>query len=194
MGRRAVLLDRDGVLVADVGPIARAAALQILPGVPEALSRLHRAGLALAVVTNQTVLARGLLDAAGLHALHAELERQLVALGGPPLERFYVCPHHPRATLPEYRQACECRKPRPGLLLRAARELDLDLEQSFAIGDRPSDVAAGRRAGCRTVLLTTGKHRDPPIESPESCGAELPPDRICADLAEAAEWILGGAR
>lgn len=130
-----------------------------------------------------------------MRAWHDALAAALRAAGAPAPERFYFCPHHPRATLPEYRVTCPCRKPRPGMLLRAARELGLDLGASIMVGDRPSDVAAGRRAGCRTALITSGRHEDPPIESPDTPGAALlEPDWVCADLAEAAERILGERR
>jgi D-glycero-D-manno-heptose 1,7-bisphosphate phosphatase len=184
-----VFLDRDGVLVEDVGLPVRRADLRILPGVPEALARLKSAGFALVVVSNQTVVARGLLDEAGARDLQADLERRLVAAGAPPLDGFYFCPHHPSATDPAYRTDCGCRKPRPGLVLAAAQALRLDPGRSFLVGDRPSDLAAGERAGCRVVWVQTGRHLEPPIESPDFPPEPPRADHICAGLAEAAAWI-----
>jgi D-glycero-D-manno-heptose 1,7-bisphosphate phosphatase len=148
MSRRAVFLDRDGVLVRDVGPLTRADDIVLTPGVGPALSELHHAGFALLVVSNQTVLARGLLDENAVIELEREVERQILAAGGPKFGGFYFCPHHPRATRAELRTDCTCRKPAPGLLLRAAAEHGISLTESFMIGDRPSDVVAGFRAGC----------------------------------------------
>lgn len=192
MGDRAVFLDRDGVLVRDVHLATRPEQLELLPGVPGALATLTGAGFRLVVVTNQTVVARGLLSEDGLARLHDELAARIRARSGVELAGFYVCPHHPRADLPAYRLACSCRKPGPGLVERAARELDLVLAESFLVGDRPSDVAAGRRAGCRTVQVRTGRHGEPPIETAEPFDPELAtPDHGCEDLPAAAAWIVG---
>ncbi len=185
----AIFLDRDGVLIEDVNLLTRPADIHILPGVPEALSWLRAAGFNLIVVTNQTVIARGWLDELGVQRLEKEVERQLELAGGPCPDAFYFCPHHPNATISAYRRDCECRKPRPGLLVRAARDLELDLDASFLVGDRNTDILAGARAGCRTVLVETGAHLAPPIETSEP--VELPsPDYVCADLGQAAQWIL----
>lgn len=188
--RRCVFLDRDGVLVEDGGPLVESGAFRILAGVPQALRCLQEAGFALVAVSNQAVVARGLISEAGLEALHGHLQALLVAQGAPPLDGFYSCPHHPAATLPAYRTDCACRKPRPGLLLLAAEELGLDLAASFMVGDRPSDLQAGHRAGCRSIWIQSGRHADRPIESPEPLDPEVPVAFTCATLAEAAAWIL----
>jgi D-glycero-D-manno-heptose 1,7-bisphosphate phosphatase len=188
--KTAVFLDRDGVLVEDVDLLTNAESFRILAGVPRALALLHGAGWHLVVVSNQTVVARGLASEDDVRALNVQLQRLLTQAGAPRLDGWYFCPHHPQATLPAYRTVCDCRKPRPGLLLRAARELDLDLSSSFAVGDRISDIHAGARAGCRTVLVQTGKHRQPPIQTSEPLDTSIQPDYICADLAAATKWIL----
>jgi D-glycero-D-manno-heptose 1,7-bisphosphate phosphatase len=175
--------------VEDQGLLTKAEDIHILPGVPEALMRLHRAGFALVVVSNQAVVARGLLSETDLLALHRGVESRLEAAGAPALDGFYYCPHHPSATLPAYRMACLCRKPRPGLLLRAAEELDLDLPASHMVGDRPTDLQAGYRAGCRPIWVQSGRHEDLVIETPDA-GDDIPPAHICGSLAEAARWIL----
>ena len=187
--RRAVFLDRDGVLVEDHALARPPTADSIFPYVPAALARLSAAGYALVVVTNQPAVARGLAtldDVASVHrALGAALARE-----GAVIDRFEVCPHHPDATLPAWRRACECRKPRPGMLLAAAAALGVDLAASELVGDRPTDIGAGRAAGCTTTLVTTGRHADPPIVT-----AGLPydptPHRVCRDLAAAVDAILG---
>lgn len=187
---RAVFLDRDGVLIEDVHLLTRIDQLRILPGVPEALQRLASAAFHLVVITNQTVVARGLATEEDVQNVHAELNRQLERAGAPTIERFYVCPHHPSATLPAYRISCACRKPAPGMILQAAQDLHLDLSSSFTIGDRITDIHAGARAGTRTVLVQTGRHRDPLIESSESLDPLVQPNRICPNLPAAAAWIL----
>jgi D-glycero-D-manno-heptose 1,7-bisphosphate phosphatase len=125
-----------------------------------------------------------------LRRLNQHLEGLLVEAGAPRLDGWYFCPHHPAATLPAYRVDCECRKPRPGMLRQAARDLWLDLTASFMVGDRLTDVAAGVRAGCRTALVETGRHAAPPIETVEPVDPAVRPDAVCADLSAAVDWIL----
>ncbi len=187
---RAVFLDRDGVLIEDVHLLTRPDQIRILPGVPEALQTLVGAGFRLVVITNQTVVARGLATEADVDDVHAELNLRLARAGAPTVERFYVCPHHPKATLPAYRVACDCRKPAPGMILRAARDLDLAVPACFTVGDRITDIQAGARAGTWTVLVQTGRHRDPAIESAEPLDPDVQPDQIRPDLPTAAAWIL----
>lgn len=186
---RAVFLDRDGVLIEDVNLLSHAGQIRILPGVPVALRRLAAYGFRLVVVTNQPIVARGLVTEAEVEQINTAISEQLVQAGAPTLDAFFFCPHHPRATLPAYRIECDCRKPRPGMILRAAKDFALDLQGSFMVGDRISDIAAGVAAGCRTVLVQTGKHLEPPITTSEPMNPALKPDHTCADLAAAVEWI-----
>ena len=187
---KAIFLDRDGVLIEDVHLLTNSAQIHILDGVPSALQSLKKAGYWLIVVSNQPVVARGLLSEQDLLALQEEISRLLVAAGAPQLDALYYCPHHPNATLVEYRLNCECRKPKPGLLIQAAKEHQIDLENSFMIGDRITDNIAGGRAGCRTVLVQTGEHLAPPIQTNEQLDLTYKPDFTCLDLAAAARWIL----
>ena len=186
----AVFLDRDGVLVEDVDLLTRAEDFVILDGVPRALDCLKRAGFRLVVISNQTVVARGLATENDVRALNVRLQQLLEQACGVRLDAWYFCPHHPNATLPAYRVNCDCRKPKPGLLLRAAREHALDLAASFAVGDRITDIIAGTRAGCRTILVQTGKHLDLPIQTGEPLDLSIEPDYTCADLEAATRWIL----
>lgn len=187
MRRPAIFLDRDGVIVEDVDAVLRPDQLILTPGAAEAVKRASASGRAVVVVTNQPVVARGLVDEDGVRAVHDALDAMLRAQGAR-VDAFYFCPHHPRATIERYRVACECRKPRPGLLTRAASELELDLGASVMVGDRLSDVTAGARAGCKTVLVTSGKHLEAPIESPDPSDAT--PDFVAADIAAAMDWAL----
>lgn len=183
-GRRAVFLDRDDVLIRDVDHLTSASQIEILPGVPESLRRLHDAGWAVVVVTNQSVVARGLVTEEGLREIHRALEAQLRSRGAA-LDAIYYCPHHPDGEVAAYRAVCDCRKPQPGLLLRAAPDLGIDLGASVMVGDAASDIEAGRLAGCRTVLLRAAR-KDGAVPA-----GYLAADHIAADLAEAVGWILG---
>ena len=189
---RAVFLDRDGVLIEDRGPLTRAADIQLAPGAAPALRRLKQAGYLLIVVSNQTAVSRGLLTEAQVLELEAEVERLLCLAGGARIDGFYFCPHHPSATLGAYRCTCHCRKPAPGLLQKAGAHHGLDLQSCVMVGDRPSDVVAGQRAGCRTIQVQTGRHRDPPIEV-EGGVPPAAPDLCCPDLRAASDHILAGA-
>ncbi len=152
----AVFLDRDGVLTADTGLVDRPEKLVLLPGAAEATARLHGRGIRCIVTTNQPVVARGLCSPAMLAAIHDRLRAEIAA-GGGKIDAIYACPHHPETHhgegVAELRRACRCRKPAPGLLFRARRELGLDLAACVMVGDRASDVRAGRAAGVRTVLV-----------------------------------------
>jgi D-glycero-D-manno-heptose 1,7-bisphosphate phosphatase len=189
--RPCVFLDRDGVLIEDVDLLTSVDDVRVLPGVPQTLARLRSRGFVLVVVSNQTVVARGMATEPDVTGIHTLLGRQLEqeAAG---IDAWYFCPHHPHANVPDYRQDCECRKPRPGMLLRAQRDLEIDLQRSFMVGDRLSDVQAGAAAGCRTILVQTGKHLAPPIVGMGETYNSVRPDHTCADLAEAGQWILGG--
>lgn len=191
MQRTAVFLDRDGVLIEDVDLLTRRDQVRVCRRAPEALKKLHASGYLLFVVTNQTVIARGLATEQDVEDINSFIEKMLFDGSGCKLERFYYCPHHPEATLPQYRIICECRKPRPGMLLRAAREYNLDLSASFMIGDRISDIVAGHKAGCTTVLVETGMHQAKPIIS-DAMNLTANPDYVCADLYEASRIILEG--
>ena len=187
--RPAVFVDRDGVLIQDNGFVIHDDQIVLLDGVPEALCSLEASGMALVVVTNQAAVARGLIGEEELVRINKAVADRIEQAGGPRLDAFYYCPHHPDADLVEYRVVCSCRKPRPGMLRRAAEEHGLDLRASFLVGDRMSDIAAGAAAGCRTVLVTCGRHDAPPIVTVDPL-ADCRPDHRCADLRTASTWIL----
>lgn len=166
--RRAIFLDRDGTLNKDTGYVHRKEDWHWLPGVVEALKRFHAVGYALVVVSNQSGLARGMYDLAALHELEAWINADLEAKGAA-IDAWYYCPHLPEITGP-----CSCRKPAPGLILRAAEEMGLDLARSWMVGDRVRDVEAGLAAGCRCVLLRPaqgGYEADAPVPPGVAVGA-----------------------
>ncbi len=154
MPDRAVFLDRDGTIIDDLGYIDEPQKVRLLPGAADAIRRMRAAGHRVVIVSNQSGIARGLLDEAVLAKVQARLE-ELLEREGASLDGAYYCPFldGPEAVVEAYRRNSELRKPRPGMLFQAARELGIDLKKSWMIGDSPSDVAAGQRAGCRTILL-----------------------------------------
>lgn len=186
--RRAVFLDRDGVLVPDLGVSDPRCLPDPFPGVAAALGRLREGGWMTVVVTNQTGVARGLCRERDVTEAHAQLDRKLSEAGGG-IDAFEVCFHHPEATDLAYRVGCDCRKPRPGLLLAAASRFDIDLAASFLVGDRPTDIEAGARAGCGTVQVRSGRSADRRIVTPDE-PLDVAPDAVVDDLPAAVEWIL----
>lgn len=180
---RAVFLDKDGTLIVDVPYNVDPALIALAPGAAEALPRLHAAGYRLVVITNQSGVARGRFGVEALGPVEARL-RELLAGLGVPLAGFAFCPHHPGGSVAEYAVACDCRKPAPGMVVRLAAELGVDPARSWFVGDILNDVEAGRRAGCRTVLLDVGH------ETEWVPGPDRTPDFTAADLDEAATLIL----
>ncbi len=188
--RPAVFLDRDGTLITELGYLADPDALELVPGAGEALALLGGAGFARVLVTNQSGIARGLIEPPALDAVHARLRESLARAGGA-LDLVLVCPHHPELGAAPWRRACTCRKPEPGLILEAARRLGLDLARSWVVGDDRRDLEAGRRAGVPgRVLVLTGKGvQTRAALSAEEEGAVL----VAADVGEAARWIVARA-
>ena len=187
--KKAIFLDRDGVLVEDVHLLARFEHIRVLDGVATSLSTLRSLGYLLIVVSNQPIVARGIIEESDVIAIQREVERLISLKNGPRIDAFYYCPHHPEATRPQYRADCECRKPRPGMIQQASDEHCIDLARSIMIGDRITDIIAGQRAGCRSILLQTGRHLDPPIQTSEPINPNITADFVCTGLTEAAAWI-----
>lgn len=160
LGQRAVFLDRDGTLVHARHFPARPEELIVYDGLYDELRLVTDAGFRLAIATNQSGVARGYFSETALDAMHDHL-RRLLAAHSVTLAGIYHCPHHPEGAVPHLSVTCECRKPAPGLLLRAARELGLALERCWFVGDILDDCEAGNRAGCRTVLIDLGTESPP---------------------------------
>jgi len=178
--RRYVLLDRDGTLNHDRHYIADPDLVELFPGAGAALRDLAAAGFGLAVVTNQSGVARGQITPDQLESVNARLG-ELLAAEGVMLDGIYVCPHGPK-------DGCDCRKPLPGLIVRAARELGFDPARSFVVGDKGIDIALGRNVGAVTVLVRTGYG----AETERDRLAE--PDFVADDLEGAARWIRARAQ
>lgn len=184
--QRAVFLDRDGVINVDRGYVHRVEDFGFVPGSDAAMARLQAAGWRLVVVTNQSGLARGLYSIDDYQRFTAHLHAQLEAVGVQ-LDAVLHCPHLPDASVPAYRLACDCRKPGPGMLLQAALELSLDLGDSVIVGDRLSDVQAGRAAGVGHCVLVRSGHA---LEAGDAQQA----DAVYDDLATfATAWLSENA-
>lgn len=171
--KRAIFFDRDGTIIYDLGYPRDPGQVQLLPGIGEALFQLQRQGFRLVLVSNQSGVGRGWLSQKDVEQVHRRVMACL-AEHGVCLDGAYYCFHAPW-------EECDCRKPSPGLLLRAAEELGIDLPLSFMIGDKRTDIEAGRRAGCRTVLLLANP-------SPSLLGPA--PDHMASDWSEVAHYIL----
>ena len=185
--KRAVFLDRDGTVNEEVGYLSAVADLRLIPGAGAAIKRLNDAGLMVVLVTNQSGIARGYFSEALLQEIHARLE-QVLRDEGAKLDAIYYCPHHPTAGTSHYTRECDCRKPGTGLIDQASRDLDIDVGQSYVVGDKWSDVELGQRAGAHTILVRTGYGSD---EEGNARPAHLKdPDFIAHTINEAAEWII----
>ncbi len=186
----ALFLDRDGVIIHDVNLLVHPDQVKLMDGAVEALRAVRKSGYITVVISNQPVVSRGLVSEKDVEEIHNRIQCLLTSEGEGGIDAYYFCPHHPNATLLKYRVDCQCRKPRPGLLLQAAQDLRIDLGASFMIGDRVSDVLAGQRAGCNTILVKTGMHLEPPIESPDPVEINQQPNYVCTSLCQAVDWIL----
>lgn len=181
-GIPAVFVDRDGTLIREVGYLNCLQQIEVLLRVPEAIQLLHQHGLRVAVITNQSGVARGFLREDELGRIHQELERQL-ARRGAFLDGIYYCPHHPTEGIDVYRVSCECRKPNVGLAKRAVAELNLDLRRSYVVGDQSIDMELAARIGAKGILISNEKAEGRPQEAETKF-------LVAKDLWEAAQWII----
>jgi len=182
MANKAIFLDRDDTLIEDPGYINHPDQVKLIDGVAEALTELKDMGYKLVVVTNQSAVARGIVTEEVLDEIHNRLN-QLLAEKGTVLDQIYYCPYHPDGVIPRYRKESNWRKPNPGMLLAATEQMDIDLGQSWCIGNSSSDVEAGLRAGCKTILL------DHPSHLKQSGPGEPVPDHRAVNIKEAVNII-----
>jgi len=183
--KRAVFLDRDGTLIEESGYLDRLDRLVFFPYTVDAVRALNRAGFAVVVVTNQAGIARGIVRESFVSEAHAAISERLAG-GGARIDAYYYCPHYRTGVVAQYVTACDCRKPRPGMLRRAAQDRGLDLSRSFAVGDRWHDIEAGQASGARGVLVRTGWGRAE--EAAPKAG--VVPAAVVDTLADAVAWIL----
>ncbi|HEX8709033.1 MAG TPA: HAD family hydrolase [Pyrinomonadaceae bacterium] len=187
MKRRAVFMDRDGTISEEVGYVNHPARYRVFPYSAEAVRLLNEAGWLAVLVTNQAGVARGYFTEDLIGAVHGVLREELER-GGARLDALYYCAHHPSVGEPPYRFDCDCRKPKPGLIRRAAAELDLDLSQSWMIGDRYSDIELARNAGVRAAFVLSGYGRGE--WEYQRAAWQHHPDLVAEDLLEAVKAVI----
>jgi D-glycero-D-manno-heptose 1,7-bisphosphate phosphatase len=181
--RKAVFLDKDGTLIPNIPYNVDPEQITLMPGAAAALVRLQTHGYIFVVISNQAGVARGLFQEEDLQPVRRKIE-SLFQSEGLKLAGFYYCPHHPEGSVAKYCQPCSCRKPAEGMILQAARELSIDLERSWMMGDILNDVEAGKRAGCRSILLNHGN------ETEWVDGPFRKPDFVASDMVQAADFII----
>ncbi len=186
--RPAVFLDRDGTIIEEVGYLNHLDRLRFFPWTVDAVRVLANAGFAVVVVTNQAGVAKGYYGEELVRETHRFIEARLRA-GGARVDGFYYCPHHPKATVEAYRVVCECRKPSPGMVRQAAKDLGLDVTRSYVVGDRWGDVELAAAAGARSVLVRTGYG-----QADDARPGAAVPDHVADNLAAAAAWIISRSR
>lgn len=177
----AVFMDRDGTINEEVSYLSRMEQLRIYPQAFEAIRLINAAGMKAVVVTNQSGIARGYFTEDFVRSVHDRIN-ELLRADGAHIDGFYVCPHHPVYGNGIYKQHCSCRKPKPGMLLQAAEEMNIDLTRSYMIGDMLKDIEAGKKAGTSAILVKTGY-------GPNIVRTDMPA-YIAADILEAVQWIM----
>src|SRR5688572_7323089 len=187
MKRPAIFFDRDNTLISCDGYLGDPSQVVLVDGAAAAVARARQLGFATVVVSNQSGVARGMFDEEAVHAVNAKLDVLLLASHpGAVIDRHSFCPYHPDASIAQYRHDSQLRKPKPGMILEAARTLALDLSRSWVVGDAPRDIEAGAAAGCRTILF-----QDPSLSKSPAAAADMAvqPEYVCSTLKEAIEYI-----
>lgn len=180
---KAVFLDRDGTIVEDTGYLHEISRVRFLPRVGPAIKLLNGNGFKVIIVTNQAGVARGYFTEETVREINGYIQARLAEQAAA-IDKIYYCPHHIEGVIEQYRQECYSRKPNPGMIEQAERELGIDLADSFVIGDNPSDIEAGHRAGCRAILLDDG------VSAKRAGEIKVIPDHTAPDLYEAVQWLL----
>jgi D,D-heptose 1,7-bisphosphate phosphatase len=186
----AVFLDRDGTINEEVGYLDSLDKLRVIPSAYEAIRLINVSGMKALVITNQAGVAKGFFTEEFVNLINERLQADLLRMGAS-IDKFYYCPHHPTEGIGIYLRECSCRKPAPGMLLNAAQELNIDLTQSYLIGDRFRDMEAGRKVGVRGILVKTGFGQGLlQDDGPDEATPEGKPEFIATDILEAVQWIL----
>lgn len=190
MKRPAVFFDRDNTLIVSDGYLGDPAKVQLIPGAADAIARAHALGYAVVVFSNQSGVARGMFSEEDVQAVNARMDQMLRAENAQAIvDRHEFCPFHPEGTVDVYARESDRRKPRPGMILAAAKALDLELGRSWVVGDAGRDIEAGKAAGCRTVLFVdAGLKKSPAAEAQPN----VQPDYAAATLAEAMDFVEHG--
>ena len=178
MGNRAVFIDRDGTINVNYGYINNPNDFKMYPSVAKGIKLLKKNGFKIIIITNQSGISRGYFSEKSLEEIHEKMKKEL-SKEDAKVDAIYYCPHHPD-------EKCNCRKPKPGMLETAIKDFDIDIENSYIIGDRMLDVEAGRAVGCKTVLVP----EDKVIVKKEMAESDINPDYICDDFYSGVEWII----
>jgi D-glycero-D-manno-heptose 1,7-bisphosphate phosphatase len=186
MNKRAIFLDRDGTINQDVGYPNDFSQINIYPYSFEALRKINASGFLAVVITNQSGIGRGYLTENNLHDIHQKMKAAFAARGVH-LDGLYFCPHYELSSDPRYRKNCACRKPEPGMAVRAAQDLGIDLRGSYVIGDKVEDILFGLKIGARPVLVLTGFGQEAERKLEEK---NIRPAHTAPDLLKAVDWIL----
>ena len=189
MKRRAVFMDRDGTISEEIGYVNHASRYRVFPYSAHAVRLLNESDWLAVLITNQAGVARGYFTEDMIGAVHHVLVKELER-GGGHLDKIYYCPHHPSVGEVPYRLDCDCRKPKPGLLHRAAEELDIDLSESWMIGDRYSDIELASNAGTRSAFVLSGYGLGE--WEYQRSGWKIQPDIVANDLLDAVQQIMRG--
>lgn len=184
--RKAIFIDKDGTLIPDIPYNVDPKKITLSAKAADGLSKLQNSGFLLVIITNQSGVARGFFEEKELEAVRLKIET-LLSVAQIDLSGFYFCPHHPDGIISEYAINCKCRKPSNGLFVKAAKELSIDLSQSWMIGDILNDVEAGNKAGCKSILLNNGN------ETEWKNGNHREPTYIAEDISQAADFILSNS-
>lgn len=186
MKRKAVFIDRDGTINKEVNYLHKVEDLEILPGVAEAIKLLNDRGFLVIVPTNQSGIARGYYGIEDMQKINEEISLRL-AKEGAHIDAFYFCPHHSKGKVSDFAISCNCRKPKPGMFLDAAKDFDVDFAGSFSIGDKIRDLTPAKQLGCRGILVKTGYGEE---ELKERETWQVKPDYVAEDMMDGAEWIV----
>jgi len=187
MEKVAVFIDRDGTISEEVGYVNHISRFRVLPNTARAIKLFNDSGIFTVVATNQAGVARGYFEESMIGAVHEKLKSEL-SLAGARLDAIYYCPHHPSVGKPPYKSACDCRKPKPGMILRARDEHEIDLSRSYMVGDKISDVEFGKNLGLKSVMVLTGYGIGEYEHQRQDW--KVTPDYLAKDLLDAAEWIV----
>ena len=191
MKRPAVFLDRDNTLIVSDGYLGDPAKVVLVEGAAELIAKVRERGYAVVVVSNQSGIGRGMFSEEDTDAVNARLDELLGRENrNAVVDAHYYCPHHPQAPIERYRRECDCRKPKPGMLLRAARELELDLSRSWMVGDAPRDIEAGAAAGCRTIMFVDARLRASGATAERGTAVA---DFTAGSLDQVAQYILSAS-
>ena len=189
--KKAVFFDKDGVINVDKGIDGNVKEAELYPFAADIISYLRSLGFKIFIVTNQPIIARGIITEKDLtESLYNFKQLLLKQNKEAQVDHIYYCPHHPNADIEKYRKKCNCRKPKTGMLKQAEKEFNIDLKSSYIIGDRISDIIAGYLVGCKTILCATGKHNEKMIETDMDIPEDVKPDIIISNISELKDIFL----